>query len=100
MYISRHEQLSGCFKRNGTIEGTFTEPLRPRRPKFVRRRDGEGLCRILRVGFDSSQVQLKSLPISETPTNKVKKNIVRAQVAPYPNADGTPAIERFVPPWS
>jgi hypothetical protein len=99
MYISRHEQLSGCFKRNRTIEGTFTEPLRPRRLKFVRR-DGEGLCRILRVGFDSSQVQLKSLPISETPTNKVKKNIVRAQVAPYPNADGTSAIERFVPPQS
>lgn len=41
MYISRHEQLSGCFKRNRTTEGMFTEPIRPRRMKSVRR-DGEG----------------------------------------------------------
>ena len=47
---------------------------------------------------DIASPKRKSLPITETKTNKVKKHIARAQAAPHPNADGATALERFATP--
>ena len=88
---SRNDKLT----TRGTLQG-LTEPFRPLRQSETH----SGSCApFLRAG-KLRRLKTKSLLIPETRTTEVSDTKARAQAAPQPNADGTPATVRSALPVS
>lgn len=96
MYISPHEQFNTASKDSRTIEEQRRG--RPGRRLGFESKAPCGLTRT-RVRLTRRRFQKrKSLQTTETTSNTVRDDIVRATAAPHPNADGPPAHERAPAP--